>query len=451
MGCKHKAVYAVFGILLAIILTMVVADMIIGIRGHAGASNNPQNLDGQREQNMSEALEQQKKILTGIANNGSYIPANFRYYDIVYFKKFSSDRYEVEILGEYEDVNVVRAERYKFNIRTSELKNNENMGIIMDMTKDALNGILIKQSNLPDILDDYSIVYYKDFGEGEYEFGIDAEGKQYYFLLEDHRPFSPRGRWVVHGWSEGILPNYWSVPNNWNDVIAMQYYDSTDHSKLSIQEYEKFFPAYADNIYKLMAESSKLYSDMKKYNDKAFGGKHYGLIAENELALYWEAQKVMKIEAPDKYKTTHAMLVKAMYGASRLASVYVKGNEGYKDEEEYNKRSNGPLMINPREIVNMSYACFEAEKQNKAFAEKAYYDVELKNDFAVSKVINKYYEDHWNPEVMLSYWGRVRINNTQYEAYVDEYRSNENSRKSFRFTLEKDKYGKWIIINRTEM
>lgn len=451
MKNKRGTIFFSAGIALTVILILIIAGMNTGIAGLVGAENNPQNPSSQKEQNMSEALDQQKRKLKGIIDSGSYIPHGFRDYDIVFLKKLNNGSYEVEILGLFEDVNTVYEKLHKFNIHASELENNENMDTILNMTKDTLNGLLSKESNPPDISKDYSIVYYKDFGEGEYEFGIDAKGKQYYFLLEDHRLFSPEGRWVVLGWSEGSVPSHWSFPNDWNDVLAMQHYASTDHSKLNEQEYEEFFPAYADGIYRLMAENSKLLSEMKKYNDGAFGSKHYNLVAASETSLYYEAQKAMKLEAPDKYKASHEILVKAMYRVSRLASVYVKGNEDYKDEAEYNNRSYGPLMINPREIVNKAYACFEAEKQNKVFDEKVYNDIEFKNEMEVSNVIDKYYEAHWNPEISLSYGGRVRVNNTQYEAQVDEYNSNENSRKSFRFTLEKDKNGKWMIVSRTEL
>ncbi|HYE10379.1 MAG TPA: hypothetical protein VEF53_09385 [Patescibacteria group bacterium] len=447
MKNRRGIIFFCTGIVMTVILTLIITNMKTDITGLVGVNSNLKKPDVLKEQNMSEALDQQKWELNGIIDRGSYIADSVRSYDIVNFKKLNNERFEFEILCVVEDVNVVHEDLYKFNIHTSELKNNENIGIILNMTKGALNGLLANESNLPDIADDYSIIYYKEdigYKQGEYEFGIDARGKQYYFLLENYRRSTPQGKWAVLGWSEG------NVPNDWNDVLAVQKYGSTNHSSLREQEYEKFFAAYADNIYKLMEENSKLIYDMEKYHDRTYNSKNYNLVASNENLLYEEAEKVMKIEAPDKYKESHNILVKAMNIISRKALIYVKENEGYKEEKDYNNSRWYELRAQgARDIVNKAYACFEAEKQNEVFDENKYNEIEYNNRVEITRLIDKQINKHTNFKIRYAHPAVTRFNNTQYRYYADEGSATDSKR--FCYTIEKDKNGKWMIVSRTEL
>ncbi len=449
MKNRRGIIFFCTGIVITVILALIIANMKTDIISLVGVNNSLKKPDVQKEQNMSEALDQQKWELKGIIDRGSYIPGNFRSYDIVYFKKLNNGSYDVEIQGGFEDVNVVREDSYKFNIHISELKNNENMDIILNMTKDSLIGLIAKRKGLPEKLNEYNILYYRDHMQGEYEFGIEANGVQYYFLIENHSRFTPKGRWTLLGWSEG------NAPKDWNDVLAVQDYDSTEHIKLGEQEYEKFFIPYVDNIYKQMDENSKLIGDMIKHRSRVYGSEHYKLVAVNEISLHQDALKVMKIEAPDKYKASHNMLVKAMYRVSRMASIYIEGHEGYKDEQEYNNwryynnRDYEPKASEARDIVNKAYACFEAEKRSETFDEDKYNEIEYNNRVEITRLVDKQINKHTNFKIRYAHPSVKRFNNTQYRYYANE--GSGTDYKRFCYTIEKDKNGKWMIVSRTEI
>lgn len=448
MKNKLKAIFYASGILLSVILILVIANIKANITASVEVNNNLQNPSSHQEQNMSDALYQQKSALSEIMDDGG-----FSSYDIIYFKKLDNGNYEFEIQGIVDyGTAVVYDERRRLNINTSKLKdngNNVNVDSILNMTKGPLGGLLAKETNLPDGLSDYNIVYYKDSGLSEYEFGIEANGVQYYFLLENHSRFTPKGRWTVLGWSEG------NVPNDWNDVLAIQHYDSTKHSKLDEQEYEKFFIPYADNIYKLIDENSKVIVDMIKYHGRVYGSEHYNLVAANEISLYQETLKVMKVEAPDKYKASHNMLVKAMYRVSRMASVYIKGHEGYKDELEYNNwryynnRDYEPKASEARDLVNKAYACFEAGKLNETFDEHKYDEIEYQNRVEITRLIDKQINKYTNLTLRYADPAVTRVNNTQFIYYANE--GNATDYKRFCYIFEKDKNGKWMIVSKIEL
>jgi len=442
MKSRIKAVFHTSGVLLFIVLILAIANLKADNADSVEANDYLQKLSTQSERSMSDALEHQKGALRDIMDG-----VRFSSYEIIYFKKLNDENYEFELQGIVDyGTAVVYDERYKFNINTSKLKDsgsNANVKDILNMIKGPLAGLLVKEKNHLDGLGDFNVVYYKDSRSSEYEFGIEANGVQYYFLLENYGQPTQVGRWVVLGWAEG------SVPDDWNDVLAVQQYASIKDNKLSEQEYERFFEAYADNIYKLMDESSKLASDIEKQHARKYDSKSYELVAESEVLLYQEAEKAMKIVAPDKYKLTHDFLVKAMYRVSRLASVYVKGSEGYMDENEYNNWKYGLVMSDPREIINKAYACFEVEERNEAFDENKHNAAERENAVEITRLIDKEIYHYTNFEISYARIGVKRVNRTQYKYLTDE--GSWSGQKSYCYTFEKDKDGKWIIVDKTEL
>ena len=355
---------------------------------------------------MREALGQQQVELRKIIN--AQVPTYYSDYNITSYKKLDAGKYEIGITGTVDYGTTVNyTESYYFTLEISDKEEQKQLYEILNFARAPLKILTEK---------DGEIFYFSDKLTGEYEFGMQQKGLQYYALLVN-RGFNAGGDdWSLLGWSEGMLPK------NWNDWIALQKQDAVPKQSFSVQEYEAFLPAYIQNLNKLADENYQLVYSMQNKQDRLF--------TENQKALLNEAQKVIVIEPPSKYEAAHRILVQAMYEIQKNA-------EGYQLD-----------ITNAIQTADKAYACFKAQRMNESFEESKYHELQQTTRSNVSSAEKAYYKIH-PIDSMRSVCAMLKISEDQYAVYVHEEASGQ--KKTYRLLAEQDKNGLWQVTNKMEV